>query len=124
VKKPVISSSASNITVDDSATSLIVHSSGIEYFFNKTNGQLHKVGNGKKEISLTGPVEAGFNHQLVKLNAYTDGSNVVVEPVYEGDTYFNVKWTFASGKLVELQYQYTLEKQAKGAAVWCMAQGL
>jgi hypothetical protein len=88
LKKPVISSSASNITVDDSATSLIVHSSGIEYFFNKTNGQLHKVGNGKKEISLTGPVEAGFNHQLVKLNACTDGSNVVVEPVYEGDTLF------------------------------------
>jgi len=110
IKKPVVGSSAGNITADDSATSLVVHSSGVAYFFNKANGQLQKVVNGQKEISLTGPVEAGFTHRLVKLKSYTDGANYVVEPVYEGDTYFNVKWTFAPGKAVELRYQYTLEK--------------
>jgi len=110
VKKPVISSPAPNVTTDDSATCLVVHSSGMTYFFNKANGQLEKVVNGKIEISLTGPVEAGFNHQLVKLESYADGANFVVEPVYEGDTWFSVKWTFAPGKAVELQYQYTLEK--------------
>jgi Glycosyl hydrolases family 2, TIM barrel domain/Glycosyl hydrolases family 2, sugar binding domain/Glycosyl hydrolases family 2/Beta galactosidase small chain len=110
IKKPVISSSASNITADDSTTSLVVHSSGIAYFFNKADGQLIKVVNGKAEISLTGPVEAGFNHKLVELKRYADGSVFVVEPVYEGATYFTVKWTFAPGKAVKLQYQYTLEK--------------
>ena len=67
--------------------------------------------NSKGEISLTGPVEAGFTHKLVKLKSYTDGANFIVEPVYEGSTYFDVKWTFAPGRAVELQYQYTLEKR-------------
>ncbi len=75
IKKPAVNAAASNITVDDSATSLVVHSAGINYFFNKTDGRLHKVVNGKSEISLTGPVEAGFNHQLVKLKSYADGAN-------------------------------------------------
>lgn len=110
IKKPVSSSSAPDVGTEDSATSLVVHSSGIAYFFDKSNGQLQKVVNGKSQISLTGPVEAGFSHQLVKLKSYIDGGNIVVEPVYEGDTYFNVKWTFAPGKAVQLQYQYTLEK--------------
>jgi len=110
IKRPVISSSVSDITTDDSAASLVIHSSGINYFFNKANGQLQKVVNSKKEISLTGPVEAGFKHQLIKLKNYADGANYIVEPVYEGDAYFNVKWIFAPGKAVELQYQYTLEK--------------
>jgi len=111
VKKPVVESSAPGITADDSATSLIVHSSGIAYFFDKVTGQLERVVNSKHDISLSGPVEAGFTHQLVKLNSYVDGANYIVEPVYEGDTYFKVKWTFAPGKAVELQYQYTLEKR-------------
>jgi len=109
VKKPDISSAA-KITTEGSDSSLIVNSAGIKYSFSKANGQLQKVVNSKGEISLTGPVEAGFNHKLVQLKSYTDGANVVVEPVYQGDTYFNVKWTFAPGKAVELQYQYTLEK--------------
>ncbi len=98
------------ITTEEKDSTLIVNGNGIKYFFNKTNGQLQKVVNSKGEISLTGPVEAGFTHKLVQLKSYTDGANVVVEPVYQGDTYFNVKWTFAPGKAVELQYQYTLEK--------------
>jgi hypothetical protein len=109
-KKPVIQSSLTKITTEDSETDLIVNSGGIKYFFNKANGQLQKVINSKGEISLTGPVEAGFTHKLVTLNSHADGTNVIIEPFYEGTTYFNVKWTFAPGKAVELQYQYTLEK--------------
>jgi hypothetical protein len=111
VKKPTVGWSGTKITIDDSATSLIVHSSGIVYFFDKVTGQLERVMNGGRAVSLSGPVEAGFKHQLVKLNGYADGDSYIVEPVYEGDTYFKVKWTFAPGKAVELQYQYTLEKR-------------
>jgi hypothetical protein len=110
IKKAVVGSSAQQISTEDSPTSLIVHSSGIVYFFDKSNGELQKVVNSKSEISLTGPIEAGFSHRLVKLNSYFDGANLVVQPLYEGDTYFTVKWTFAPGKAVELQYQYTLEQ--------------
>ncbi len=111
VKRPVFGPAASRITIDDSASSLIVHSSGIAYYFDKVTGQLGRVVNSKHDISLSGPFEAGFTHQLVQLSSYVDGANYVVEPVYEGDTYFKVKWIFAPGKAVALQYQYTLEKR-------------
>jgi hypothetical protein len=110
IKRPAFSEVGSKITTEENDSTLIVAEAGIKYFFNKANGQLQKAANNKCDISLTGPVEAGFTHKLVQLKSYTDGENVVVEPVYQGDTYFNVKWTFAPGKAVELQYQYTLEK--------------
>src|ERR1700722_17971907 len=109
LKKPTFT--ATKITTEDAAASLIVRASGITYVFSKANGQLQNLINSKGEISLSGPVEAGFTHQLVKLNSHADGANYIVEPVYEGDTYFKVKWIFAPGKAVELQYQYTLEKR-------------
>jgi Glycosyl hydrolases family 2, TIM barrel domain/Glycosyl hydrolases family 2, sugar binding domain/Glycosyl hydrolases family 2/Beta galactosidase small chain len=110
MKRPKFIDDGSKITTEEKDSTLIVKGDGIKYFFNKANGQLEKVMNSKGEISLTGPVEAGFDHKLVKLKSYADGVNYIVEPVYEGSTYFNVKWTFAPGKAVELQYQYTLEK--------------
>jgi hypothetical protein len=110
VKRSVFMDTDSKITTEENDSTLIVNGNGIKYFFNKANGQLQKVVNGKSEISLTGPVEAGFTHKLIQIKSYTDGANVVVEPIYQGDTYFNVKWTFTPGKAVELQYQYTLEK--------------
>jgi hypothetical protein len=110
IKRPAFATSGSKITTEEQDSALIVHAEGIQYFFNKDNGELQKVINSKDEISLSGPVEAGFGHKLVKLKSYADGANFIVEPVYEGSTYFNVKWIFAPGKAVELQYQYTLEK--------------
>jgi hypothetical protein len=110
IKRPEFSTASPKTTTEENDSTLIVTGDGIKYFFNKANGQLHKVTNSKGEISLKGPVEAGFDHKLVQLKSYTDGVNVVVEPIYQGDTYFNVKWTFAPGKAAELQYQYTLEK--------------
>jgi Glycosyl hydrolases family 2, TIM barrel domain/Glycosyl hydrolases family 2, sugar binding domain/Glycosyl hydrolases family 2/Beta galactosidase small chain len=110
IKRPVFNDGGSKITTEEKDSTLIVNGNGIKYFFNKANGQLQKVVNSKGEISLTGPVEAGFTHKLIQLKSYADGANIVVEPIYQGNTYFNVKWTFAPGKAVELQYQYTLEK--------------
>jgi len=110
IKRPVFGNTGSKITTEERDSALIVKADGVKYVFNKANGELQKVINSKGEISLSGPVEAGFDHKLVQLKSYADGLNYIVEPVYEGSTYFNVKWTFAPGKTVELQYQYTLEK--------------
>ena len=96
VKRPGFSDAGSKITTEEKDSTLIVKENGIAYFFSKANGQLQKVINSKDQISLTGPVEAGFTHKLVQLKNYTDSVNVVVEPIYQGDTYFNVKWTFAA----------------------------
>jgi hypothetical protein len=110
IKRAVVNNNGSKITTEERDSTLVVSENGIKYFFNKANGQLKKVVNSKGEISLCGPVETGFTHKLAQLKSYTDGANYIVEPIYQGDTYFNVKWTFAPGKAVELQYQYTLEK--------------
>jgi len=110
LKKPVYHSADPNIITEESDSALIVRSSGVSYFFSKANGELLKVTNRKAEISLTGPVEAGFSHQLVHLKHYTEGADHIIEAVYEGNTYFNVKWTFEPDKAAKLQYQYSLGK--------------
>jgi hypothetical protein len=110
IEKPISKSVKSKIISEDSGNSLIINSDNIQYFFDKANGQLSKVINSKAEISLSGPVEAGFDHKLVSLKSYAEGVNYIVEPIYEGETTFNVKWIFAPGKLVQLQYAYTLGK--------------
>jgi hypothetical protein len=112
VIKPVYKSPAEKVTAVDSADSFIVMADGIRYFFNTSTGCLQKVLNGKKEISLSGgPVQAGVKHELKELKHYYDNENFIVEPLYSGDSYFNVKWTFAPGKPVKLECSYSLQKQ-------------
>jgi hypothetical protein len=90
--------------------SVIVRSSDISYYFSKNTGELQKVVNKKNEISLSGPIQAGFSHRLVNLQTHTDGDNLIVEPIYEGDTWFSVKWIFGQGKPAELRYRYSVAK--------------
>lgn len=108
--KPDFKSLMTKASASDSAGSLIVNSSGIKYYFSQLNGQLQKVINSRGEISLSGPVEAGFDHKLTALKSYSDGAGYFVEPIYDGETIFKVKWTFVPGKAVRLQYQYNLGK--------------
>ena len=92
--------------------SFVVTADSISYYFDKATGYLQKVINAKGEISLSGgPVQEGISHTLKELKSYSEGDHFVVEPVYEGDSYFTVKWTFSSGKAVELEYAYSLAKR-------------
>jgi len=77
VKKPLLVLRRNITVMIQQPAWLFIHQDHL--FFNKANGQLQRVVNGKSEISLTGPVEAGFNHQLLKLKSYVDGANYVVE---------------------------------------------
>jgi hypothetical protein len=100
---------AANIDATENDSSLIIKSDGISYYFDKKTGNIQKVVNAKAEISLSGgPVVAGAKHTLKQLKYYLSGQDMIVEPVYEGGPQFNVKWTFTSGKLVKLDYQYAL----------------
>ena len=94
--------------VTEKDKTLIVQSDGVEYYFDETTGFLSKVTNEKSAISLSGgPVVAGGNHTLKEFKHYVRGNQYVVEPVYQGNTTFNVKWIFSQGAPAKLEYQYS-----------------
>ncbi len=100
------------ITTEDNEINFSVACDGIVYRFNKQTGFLQKVLNGNKEISLSnGPSLAGVSLSLAEFKTYQQGDEYIVEPVYKGDDQFKVKWTFAKGKLPQLDYQYSIQKE-------------
>jgi Glycosyl hydrolases family 2, TIM barrel domain/Glycosyl hydrolases family 2, sugar binding domain/Glycosyl hydrolases family 2/Beta galactosidase small chain len=101
------------ITATQEDSNLVVNADNIRYYFNKTTGCLSKVVNSQSPVSLSnGPVVAGVKYTLKELKHYQNGDRYIVEPVYEGESMFLVKWIFASGQPVKLEYSYT----QKGAA--------
>ena len=85
-----------------------VQADGIHYYFDQATGQLSKVENSKSIISLSnGPIVSGVKHTLKELKKYAKGAQYIVEPVYEGSSYFNVKWIFTPGLPVKLEYSYS-----------------
>lgn len=97
---------AGNVTVKQEE-SFAVTCDGITYRFDTATGFLQQVSNGKKNISFSGgPALAGVKLTLRQFKQYRQGDAYVVEPSY-GDTRFNVKWTFQSGRLPKLEYSYS-----------------
>ena len=94
------------ITTEDNATVFSIGCDGIVYRFNKQTGFLQQVLNGNKEISLSnGPSLAGVSLSLTEFKTYEQGDEYIVEPVYKTDDQFKAKWTFAKGKLPQLDNQ-------------------
>jgi hypothetical protein len=105
-KAPVLAKSA--ITNTEASNELIVSADGKKYYFDKTTGYIEKVIKTGKEISLSGgPVLAGANTTLKSFTYNAEGKSFVVEADYQGDATMHVKWTFAPGKRVKLDYTYT-----------------
>lgn len=97
--------------------SFVVKAAGIKYYFNKDTGLMEKIYNGKADISLSGPVQAGIRHTLREFRHYSEGENYIVEPVYEGPTGFTVKWTFAAGAQAKLEYSYSTPEEFDFAGI-------
>ena len=96
---------ATGTVMDDS--SFIVTVDSVRYFFNSHTGYLNKVINSQATISLSnGPVVAGVKHVLKEFKHYARDAAFIVEPIYEGETMFSVKWIFTPGQPVQLQYSY------------------
>ncbi len=97
----------SGITTATRDSSFIVTVDSIRYYFNSKTGCLNQVINSLATIPLSdGPVVAGVSHVLKELKHYTSDLQYIVEPVYEGETMFSVKWIFSTGRPVQLQYSY------------------
>jgi hypothetical protein len=103
----------SAISTKDGGTIFTVTCDAVTYFFDKQTGFLQKVSNGKKDISLSeGPSLAGVKLSLTEFRTYEVGNKYIVEPVYDAANQFKVKWTFKKDGLPELDYEYTINKQA------------
>ncbi|QNA42667.1 glycoside hydrolase family 2 protein [Lacibacter sediminis] len=87
---------------------------GIRYDFDISTGYLTTVTKNQQLIPFgNGPVLAGEKQTLQKIKHSKLGSNKYeVEAEYTGDASLNVKWIFASGSPVKLEYSYTQSKAA------------
>ena len=107
-KKIILPSAKSAIETTLLDNYFMVQSAGIRYYFDTATGLLSKVINSQSVISLSnGPIVAGVKHTLKKLKHYANGDQYIVEPIYQGDTYFNVKWIFGPGQPVKLEYSFS-----------------
>ena len=96
-------------TEDENFLSLVMD--GINYIFDKKTGNITKVYVGKRDIPFNGPFLAGVNSgyaladfkHLVKDNIHS------VEATYKGENYLFVRWTFHTGDLPRMDYQYTVK---------------
>lgn len=99
--------------VQETASSFTVSVDGVQYVFDKTTGCLDKVVMSTTAISLSkGPMLAGVDHTLKQFTHRKDGDRYIVEPVYEGESMFSVKWIFTSGNPVKLEYGYSRKGEA------------
>ncbi|WP_184550818.1 glycoside hydrolase family 2 protein [Mucilaginibacter sp. FT3.2] len=111
--KIVLSPAKSAIKTDETDASLTVKCDGISYYFDKATGYIQKVVKSSGTISLSGgPVLAGVNTQLKQFTHQSFKGQQVVEADYQGGGSLHIKWTFATGHPVKLDYQYAQQGDA------------
>ena len=95
------------ISANEDGNEVIITVNRIKYYFNKTTGYISKVVKPDATISLSGgPVLAGVNTVLKQFSHKEEGNNHIIDATYEGDATLQVKWIFAWGKPVKLEYSY------------------
>ncbi|MBC7828755.1 MAG: glycoside hydrolase family 2 [Chitinophagaceae bacterium] len=100
------------VSVKDDAGVLAITCDGITYRFDTTTGFIKNVMNAKKNVSFSGgPALAGVKLTFSGLKHYKKDDAYVIEPSYENSRY-HVKWTFQSGLLPKLEYNYSLRGTA------------
>jgi hypothetical protein len=111
--KATFGTSSSLPQVQEATSTLTVSVDGIQYIFDKTTGYIDKVITPASTVSLSkGPVLAGVDHTLKQFTHRKEGNQYIVEPVYEGESFFKVKWIFTSGKPAKLEYMYSIKGEA------------
>jgi beta-galactosidase/beta-glucuronidase len=99
--------STPGVKITETDNTLTVNCDGIGYYFDKTTGYIQKVVKPGGTVSLSGgPVLAGVNTSLKYFNQRADNGQYIVEADYRGDAPLHIKWTFAPGQPVKLEYQY------------------
>lgn len=108
-----VTGSGSAVKAEENDQSLLIKQGDVSYYFNKKTGYLEKVVKVNTVISLSnGPVLAGVNTELIKFIHKAEGAKYIVESDYQGTGNLHAKWTFETGKLVKLEYQFTQQGDA------------
>jgi hypothetical protein len=106
-KNNSVAAPVADFAIKEAGDQFTISCDGISYSFNTQTGFLQNVFNGKTSISLAGgPFYTGAAQQLSAFNKYRQGKAFIIEPVYKGEEWFAVKWTFEQGKLPRLTYSY------------------
>ena len=101
------------ITGTEEDSSLVIQDNDLKYYFDKNTGRLSGVKKMQSIISLSGGFTcSGTSHVLKELKRYNMGEQYIVEPVYEGESVFSLKWIFTPGLPVQLKYSYTQKGMA------------
>lgn len=112
-KSTVPAAVRSAIKTEETGQLLRVKCDGINYEFDKTTGYIQKVVKPASTISLSGgPVLAGINTELKQFTYKAVKEQYVVEADYQGAASLHIKWTFAPGQPVKLEYQYAQQGDA------------
>jgi hypothetical protein len=109
-KLPVVTSSETT-KADEifDQSKLVIRCDGVQYHFDTTTGYLTQVVSNRKVISLSGgPALAGFSPTKVQFRNYSDSGRQYVEAVYGDTVRLTTKWTFESGRLPKLEYEYNV----------------
>lgn len=104
----IASKHTGTVRTAEDGDALIVSCDDIQFHFDKGTGYIEKLVKPSTVVSLSGgPSLAGVNTSLKSFtHAMVDGQ-CIVKAAYEGDACgLQVKWTFASGKPVRLDYTY------------------
>ncbi|WP_345330720.1 glycoside hydrolase family 2 protein [Mucilaginibacter defluvii] len=91
----------------ENAEEVVITANRIKYYFNKSTGYLIKVVKPNTTVSLSGgPALAGVKTRLKNFNYKQEDGSHTIEADYDGDASLHVRWVFAWGKPVQLQYTY------------------
>jgi hypothetical protein len=114
VSKIVVSTRSSTaIAVKEEGRTIALTADNVTYHFNKSTGFLQKVFNGKQDVAFAdGPALAGIKTSLKEFKHYKQGSAYIIEPFYEGEGSYKVKWKFEPGQLPKLEYSYNIRGEA------------
>lgn len=83
------------------------------YAFSRATGQLLQITTPKGKISLSGgPVLAGVTQELKNFSTGNDSSGYFITARYEGNGFFQVKWSFQLGVPARLDYSYSVKGEA------------
>jgi hypothetical protein len=94
-------------TVDTNFHSIVCD--GINYIFDKKSGNITKVYVGKRDLPFYGPFLAGTDQTMTEFK-HTEKDRVhTVEVTYKGENTLYVKWTFKTGDLPKMEYQYSIK---------------
>ncbi|MBE9586207.1 glycoside hydrolase family 2 [Mucilaginibacter sp. JRF] len=95
------------ITGSEDSSEVIITANRIKYHFNKSTGYISKVVKPNTTVSLSGgPVLAGVKTSLKNFSYKEENGQHIIEAEYDGDAALHIKWIFAWGKPVQLQYSY------------------